>query len=1470
MDLVLEEDNWNLMQDIFTVCVKLANSHIPIYKDSIRQTDISFKKDPMFSLFLNPSCDLLDSSKEIFPKYCDLNATQFYLNLQLHGPNINTLSAFERIEWILSVSQHLKICPLHFLSEFSRGYIQTNLKEGPNISLLVACSNTSKSSEKVKEIISNANIYLMNWSIHQKYPISDSTTVLHRRRRQLPLENFNSANVKNEMMSEMISLPIKEITPTPITENSMLTSTMVFISSTMEVPTMFTMTLSPSPESLTDLHFTELTANVGESSDLVFELSSLFDTASTESLYIMSSTVIVKPTLSTMDSGMNLATISTAKYIIDSMISTIQMISLSRSYDTAFPETETIDFIPTLSLLSDSLPTISPYTPTESTSSEIFLISPSIFISTALQAQSSILSDSIDLTDLEFTIMPTQSITLSDSFEAILSTPTFSVEKTEGLVSIESTAFTDAESTILQSIAVTQSQLLRDFTTTFIEMQTIVMGPSSSIPRDLMDFTSLVFTDLESSFLPTDFFTVTQSTISSDVSNLFSKSTAMMTDLDIPTESFEMSDFMISNPMSSSLIASSTVLQTTVDISLQLPSTILPTITSLFLPDLLSMTLDSVAPTNSEFITSEGIGIDITTTMLTDITETYALDFQSTILIDPTPVVTQVVTSSQFNFDSDIITIEMKTIDVTFHSSVVSNFVQPSMMLAPSIPPPPPPPPPPPDMTSVVESSTDMTITINSDIIATRTASVEELSASEDFTAFISPPFITVDMNSVVETSADLMITSIDEMAFSDIIDTQTLSELSASGDFTASMTSPFIAVDMTSSTITIIDDTTHIFSDIFVTETAPVDKLSTSEDFSASVTQTISNSEFEGGIEMQSSIFSSLTSTAMEFDNRFTSIIFEVTSTNALSSENSFEDPVTTLLIFNSVFITPISSLGKSFETSFVVQSIEITEVFMQQTTSLDFTESEQTSSDLVIETSVLPGAVSETDFIMFTSMIRSFFPTNTPMVLSQSSIQSSYPMSILNSISTFDFALHSTSSFDLNVQTSSIDLDIETTGSLSTSPSVSILISSSLIPNSALTSGSIFFTPSPKEIVISSSKYTFPSSEISLESTFVSLKSSRDVSSISTTSIVAEPTPIFGPLLVNPLGVLVVDEGQPFQFDLPTTTFLSQGGSFDTFHITLYNGTNGESLLPTSWVHIQNNMIEGLALVTETNDGDITDHKFILRAANENGFSANDTFVLRIIPQTSVENFIRVFIDGNFRDFSYNLSERLELAKALNGPSQKNEIFTQQFSNGSIAVLYSNLTIDQLSCSEYLRWFETIYSKNNYTTFFFEQLKPFQPIGVAESIGPCNDQQKQLTIVSIDPSVALNSQETVTIFVLLAAGSLLCGLFLILTFLCLCCSLKLRRPEQKSFESRESFLNREPFIFPGEIEAIPYRSRNTFFLRKGNGYMTLLHQDDEEVVLNHEDNIYDEELICIFPQATVNDPPPTYKFSPQCLEKV
>ena len=324
--------------------------------------------------------------------------------------------------------------------------------------------------------------------------------------------------------------------------------------------------------------------------------------------------------------------------------------------------------------------------------------------------------------------------------------------------------------------------------------------------------------------------------------------------------------------------------------------------------------------------------------------------------------------------------------------------------------------------------------------------------------------------------------------------------------------------------------------------------------------------------------------------------------------------------------------------------------------------------------------------------------------------------------------------------------------------------------------------------------------------------------------------PTPIpvnTDPVLLNPIGTLLTNEGQLFQFAIPDNTFYDQeSGATNQLRLSLLD-SSGNQLSNTTWIQLRYltdsiSVIEGIPLREQVLFGSVTEYVFLLRAEDRSGGVAYDFVTVQVIPTSEpITNFLVVFLGGvTFEAFNQNLTAKVELYIALSsqGADGNTDVYIRSFSSGSIAVSFTNLTVANADCPEFLEWVETIFVNFQYTESFISTVLPFIPVNIARVEGPCS-------VVTVDPPTFITPQSpgqvnpapqsdlllllaTVVPAAILACCCLLCG---ILAFLCY----RRRRTEREDLtpEGKMIFLHRRPIVLEGELD-LPLRGRYPMIL--------------------------------------------------------
>ena len=385
--------------------------------------------------------------------------------------------------------------------------------------------------------------------------------------------------------------------------------------------------------------------------------------------------------------------------------------------------------------------------------------------------------------------------------------------------------------------------------------------------------------------------------------------------------------------------------------------------------------------------------------------------------------------------------------------------------------------------------------------------------------------------------------------------------------------------------------------------------------------------------------------------------------------------------------------------------------------------------------------------------------------------------------------------------------------------------------------------------------------------------------ISMTQTSSSLPSPSPTdvgpIGPILINPLGTLVAIQGKLFSYTIPDNTFMND------VSLDLLDDTTEQSLHNSLWVQLKSNVIQGLAMSSEIINGDITDHYFKLQAYGENGTSASQIIRIRVFPDNLLpnNNFVQISVEGDFLMFDQNLSAKIELSSKIAAPNS-DDIYFLGFSNGSIVVTYTNISIRDYDCTEFTNWFQTIYTNNNYTVSFRNKVVPFVPLGVAKIIGTCGIRTSTdvFTTLTTTGGIQEISDKLIFLVVVLPIAFVACLLLMIGTIVFI--MYRSKRWERSYVPSRELYLNRKPVILPGELERVPYRSRKPTILtdelprRTRQGYRSFLYPpsydpgdhfaEDDNVSMESENELTDFPIVTIS-EPLKESPPPSYRLPPE-----
>ena len=304
--------------------------------------------------------------------------------------------------------------------------------------------------------------------------------------------------------------------------------------------------------------------------------------------------------------------------------------------------------------------------------------------------------------------------------------------------------------------------------------------------------------------------------------------------------------------------------------------------------------------------------------------------------------------------------------------------------------------------------------------------------------------------------------------------------------------------------------------------------------------------------------------------------------------------------------------------------------------------------------------------------------------------------------------------------------------------------------------------------------------------------------------------------PTVLNPVDTVFATEGQVFQQALPEQIFYDPDSDSDSLSLTLLD-FDANPLPNTTWIQLTDDgILEGLPLTDQVTNALITEHVFRLRAEDVGGARADVFIVVLVSPQIpQVVNFLTIFVQGDFVAFSQSLSSKLQLvmslASHLREEPQLEEVYVENFSAGSVAVTYSNLTIAASDCVMFREWVSTIHSGSAYTQTFINTLRPFQPIRIPTITGPCNSTSTNPTSPGTQTLATLQTDRDPTLLLVILVPTCALALCCLIAGFLAFILYRRRRTERKLLvsTSRQTFLKRRPVILPREIDMPPRRAR-------------------------------------------------------------
>ena len=723
------------------------------------------------------------------------------------------------------------------------------------------------------------------------------------------------------------------------------------------------------------------------------------------------------------------------------------------------------------------------------------------------------------------------------------------------------------------------------------------------------------------------------------------------------------------------------------------------------------------------------------------------------------------------------------------------------------------------------------------------TSSFEFLFASSSFQLFSSS-------DDIIVSSSELLFQtptpSFDELFATSISSSDKLPISSSSDKLLISSTSEMLFLSPTPSFIESL--TTSVFissSDEFLSSSS--DELFTFSStelvtlaISSSITPSQTSTQFSTTsiLEEPFPSISELFSSSDEILFSSSTELFPFSSPTKLltTSEVQFESPSL------SEFIAETSTIEFSLLTSFVSKILtSSSELFLPssifiETSSFSLSESPTPAASLFLSESVFEE----------TSVYESSFPASTIFSSSQILLSSEDPP-----LPTSTEELLTSSSdmltFSRSMMPSSSDEETLPSVSLESSLGLSLefSFSSSVVPSSY--SKSLAFSPSPTS---------------SFETMYPTL-----------TSFAPSPSPTnTAPMLLNPIGGLLVQEGTIFSYTLPDDMFYDIEDGYN-LTLSLHNKRN--------WIGLNNqDSIIGLPLSTEITNHYLTKYEVELRAYDHDGEFASEVISISVSPRHIFlhENYIQVSIDENFTLFDANITAKVDLVTKLVRPDP-NGIYIYSLSPGSVVITYTNISIRNDDCTEFNKFTDNIYSNRSYTNSFQALIDPYIPIQFLKVFGPCN-KTEQGTIETIQPTIGVVqdtvSERLIFLAVVVSVVSLACLLLIacVIAFI----TYRWKRQERRYILEGEHkiLLNRKPVVFLDESESLTRSRKPTIFTTRSDGYRSLIHTEPHELndaftPIPEQDetvSLTDEALECPFVEIiepSQHHAPPTYRLPPQ-----
>ena len=360
-------------------------------------------------------------------------------------------------------------------------------------------------------------------------------------------------------------------------------------------------------------------------------------------------------------------------------------------------------------------------------------------------------------------------------------------------------------------------------------------------------------------------------------------------------------------------------------------------------------------------------------------------------------------------------------------------------------------------------------------------------------------------------------------------------------------------------------------------------------------------------------------------------------------------------------------------------------------------------------------------------------------------------------------------------------------------------------------------------------------------------------------------------------------------FRYQVPEETFFDfESGSASNLSLSLLE-SDGSPISDLSWLQFRGLFIEGLPLSAEVVSNAVTEYTFVLRAEDSGGAQVHDIITVQVIPQLpDIENFLAVFLEGNFQSFNRNLSAKIQLIERLSTvpdplqPPDSDVLYVNAFRSGSISVSYSNLSIPDSNCADFREWVATIFTNGNYTPNFYQALNPNVPTSMPIIEGPCNLTATNSTLGQTPDPIDPNFQSELRILLAAIVPTVVVALLVVCATLLGFVLYRRKRTERedqlRDEIARRAYIDRNPIIFPGEAE-LPYRAgrpiilpgelegRNVAEDRERQRQRERLWEEIDAGLEEEGEEEEDDDEAMLPLLLPLRDPPPPYRLPPDYI---